>query len=89
MKSTVETTLENLIEATLGQNASLRDKHLLRQSLHGLVRLVKAEQRLEIKTSVGKLSGVNTASKGRTDSHRVQHQLEFGHSSLDATKSSR
>jgi hypothetical protein len=57
MKSTLDMVIENLIDATLGGEAEVRSRHLLREALRGLVRLAKSEQMLEIKTNVYKLTG--------------------------------
>lgn len=57
--------IEDLIAATLGPDASAREKHMYRESLRGLVRLAKAEQVLEIKESVQRLTGVLAAHTAR------------------------
>lgn len=49
--------VEDLIIAFCGDNATIREKHLVRQSLHALVRLAKSEHMAEMKTSVRKLTG--------------------------------
>lgn len=46
--------IEDLIQATLGDTATARERHLLRQSLLNLVRMARAEQRAEMQESVGK-----------------------------------
>lgn len=46
--------IEDLIRAILGNSATARECHLLRQSLSNLVRLAQAELRVEMQTSVGK-----------------------------------
>jgi hypothetical protein len=89
MKSNVETMIESLVQAVQGQK-TLREQFLLRESLRNLVRLVKAEQILEIKSSVAKLThGItdNAAKrKAKIDgmlkltatSDLLQQRLEFG-----------
>lgn len=59
MKKKLETdaVIENLIIATLGEDAPARQKHMYAESLRSLVRLAKAEQVMEIKESVRKLAG--------------------------------
>lgn len=59
MKKKLETdaVIENLIAATLGDEAGARERHVYRESLRSLVRLAKAEQVVEIKDSVRKLTG--------------------------------
>lgn len=59
MKKKLETdaVIEGLIAAALGDEAGIRERHVWRESLRGLVRLAKAEQVMEIKDSVRKLTG--------------------------------
>jgi hypothetical protein len=81
MKPNVDMMIENLVDATLRGDASLREKHTLRESLRALVRFAKAEQLLEIKTSVRKLTGAVTLNVGRkkvnVDALLRQGQLEL------------
>lgn len=60
-----DTVIESLINATLGEEATLRQKHVYREALHSLVRLAKSEQVVEIKTSVKKLTGAIEAASAR------------------------
>jgi hypothetical protein len=46
--------IESLVQATLGAGASARERHVLRESLLNLVRLVRAEQCTEVQASVDK-----------------------------------
>lgn len=46
--------IEDLIRAILGESATQRERHVLRESLLNLVRLAQVEQRAEIQASVGK-----------------------------------
>jgi len=64
MKSNIDTVIENLIDASLGGEAEVRSRHVLREALRGLVRLAKSEQMLEIKTNVYKLTGTLTTTCG-------------------------
>lgn len=59
MKKKLDTddVIETLITATLNEEATARQRHLFRESLLGLVRLAKAEQIVEIKTNVRRLTG--------------------------------
>lgn len=52
-----EKLVEDIVEATLGEHACAREKHMLRQSLYSLIRLSKAEQVADIKASVQRLAG--------------------------------
>lgn len=57
--------IEDLIAAMLGPGAGAREKHMYRESLRGLVRLAKAEQVLEIKESVKRLTGALATHSAR------------------------
>jgi len=48
------TAIEDLIRATLGDSATTRERHLLRQSLLNIVRLAQAELRAEMLASTEK-----------------------------------
>ncbi|SNS27613.1 hypothetical protein SAMN06265795_10214 [Noviherbaspirillum humi] len=39
--------IESMIDATLGEEAGVREKHTMREALRGLVRLAKAEGLME------------------------------------------
>ena len=67
MKKFVESQqiIEDLIAATLGENATAREKHVLRESLRSLVRLAKVEQVMDIKASVQRLAGVLESQAAR------------------------
>lgn len=65
MKLDTDDVIENLIAATVGDNADARQRHLLRENLRGLVRLAKAEQVVEIKANVRKLAGALDAHTAR------------------------
>lgn len=67
MKKKLETdaVIESLIAAALGNHAGARERHMYRESLRGLVRLAKAEQVMEIKDSVRKLTGGIEAQAAR------------------------
>lgn len=67
MKKKLETdaVIESLITVTLGEKARARERHAYRESLRGLVRLAKAEQVMEIKDSVRKLTGTIEAQSAR------------------------
>lgn len=81
MKPNVDIMIENLVEATFGQNASARERHLFRESLRALVRFAKAEQLVDIRTSVRKLTGAVMLNAGRrktkVDALVRQGQLEL------------
>jgi hypothetical protein len=60
-----ETVIEELVTATCGKDASIRDKHVYREALRGLVRLAKSEQLREMKANVDKLAGAYMARTAR------------------------
>lgn len=62
---TTDDLIENLLVATLGEEADMRQRHVLREALRGLVRCAKSEQTLEIKTSVRKLTGAMDSHAAR------------------------
>jgi hypothetical protein len=83
-----EKVIEDLLVATYGYKTSMREQYNFRQALYCLVQLAKAEQVLEIKTNVKKLTGsiMSLESRRKTKSilQRVeatalhgQQQLEF------------
>lgn len=47
--------IESLINATLNESATARERHLLRQSLINLVRMAQAELRAEMQANVEKV----------------------------------
>jgi hypothetical protein len=84
---TTKQMIDHLTLGILGPGASLREKFILAESLNGLVRLAKIEQRMEIKRSVEKASVLAAATaarrqtKGlvrRISSEIVQPGLKFG-----------
>jgi hypothetical protein len=58
---TTETVIADLLDSSYGAMLDARAKYLFRESLYSLVRLAKAEQIMEIKSSVKKLTGVSAA----------------------------
>jgi hypothetical protein len=83
-----EKVIEDLLVATYGYKTSMREQYNFRQALYCLVQLAKAEQVLEIKTNVKKLTGsimsLESRRKTRSILQRVeatalhgQQQLEF------------
>lgn len=57
-KPTTETLIADLLNSPYGAALDARAKYLFRESLYSLVRLAKAEQMMEIKASVEKLTGI-------------------------------
>jgi hypothetical protein len=67
MKKKLDTddVIESLIVATLGEQPNARQRHMYRESLRSLVRLAKAEQVVEIKASVKRLTGILDSQSAR------------------------
>ncbi len=61
MDSTIDTVIESLVEVHCQAEADQRQRHLLRESLRGLVRLAQAEQMWEIKANVRALTSMSQA----------------------------
>lgn len=57
-KPNTDTLIADLLNSSLGMALDARAKYLLRESLYSLVRFAKAEQMMEIKNSVEKLTGI-------------------------------
>lgn len=56
MKSSIDSIIDDLVVTAFGDR-TLREQFLFRASLHNLVRLAQAEQMLDIRTSISKLTG--------------------------------
>ncbi len=67
MKKRLETdqVIESLIAAMLGEEATLRQQYVFRENLRSLVRLAKAEQVMDIKANVKRLTGAMEAHHAR------------------------
>jgi hypothetical protein len=57
-KYTTEELIEELTAVTCGDAATAREKRIFTEALRGLVRLAKAEQMLELRTDVKKLTEI-------------------------------
>lgn len=89
-KLDTNTLIEQLLGATLGEDASAREQHIYRENLRNLVRLAKVEQVMEIKANVKRLAGAIEAHNARRRAkavllaqrlpdllERAQQQFEF------------
>lgn len=67
MKKTLNTdiAIEDLVASICGTDSTLREKHVYREALRGLVRLAKSEQMIEMKESVDRLTGAVAARIAR------------------------
>lgn len=95
-KPETEKLIANLIEATFAQPLRSREKHLFRESLHSLVRLAKAEQMLEMRSNVEKLTGVPSSMRQKdkklpaagAPNEVLQQQFEFTESDCSEARGS-
>jgi hypothetical protein len=55
-KYSTDELIEELVEATYGNSASLREKRAFIEALRSLVRLAKSEQMLELRKDVEKIT---------------------------------
>lgn len=89
-RTSTDTTIEDLVAANCSETTSLREKHVYREALRGLVRLAKAEHMFDMKTSVDRLTGGIGARAARRQAKAIllaqrlgrptaagQKQLEF------------
>jgi hypothetical protein len=87
---TTDVVIEKLVVATCRDTTTLREKHIYREALRGLVRLAKSEHMLEMKANVDRLSGGSAARAARRQAKAIllaqrlggtaevgQKQLEF------------
>jgi hypothetical protein len=57
-KHATDTLIEQMVDATYGDEVSAREKHAFRESLRALVRLAKAEQMLDMRVDARRLSSI-------------------------------
>jgi hypothetical protein len=72
---TTKQMIEQLTLGILSPSSSLRERFILTESLNGLVRLAKIEQRMEIKRSVEKASELATATAARRQTKALVHKI--------------
>ena len=60
MISTLDAVIESLVDSQSSATATMRQKHVLRESLRALARLAQAEQMRDMRASVRRLTGVAT-----------------------------
>ena len=75
-KPTTETLIAELLDSSHGRGMDARTKYLFRESLYSLVRFAKAEQMMEIKNSVEKLTGIG-AGYGSYALSEEESSLEY------------
>lgn len=74
-----ETVINELIFAVYGAGADARQRHVLRQALHGLVRQARAEQLQEMRRDVWRATGMaGLAPDGSGDFVALPHTPHDG-----------
>jgi len=53
--------IENLVELTCGETATVQDRHIYRESLRNLVRLAKVEQKHQISMGMHHINAVHVS----------------------------
>jgi len=88
-KRRTDKVIEDLTAATCGLHSDKRQGYVLAQALHGLVRLAKAEQLLEMRMDAEKASGSLACASRKRQTRAIlrkigmdvksrQRELEFG-----------
>ena len=57
--SPLDSLIESLVESILADAAAIRERHVLRQALHGLVRQAQVEQATQLRSSPLRLSSLD------------------------------
>lgn len=70
---TTQTVIEELMNTFPEQDWTSRQRYVLEQTLHNLVRLAKVEQLMEMKANVKILTGP-TAAKTMSSSNKAMHR---------------
>lgn len=68
---TTDKAIEDLVRSTYGAAPTNRQHYVLSQALHGLVRLAKLEQQLEIKRSVERATKSQLAARSKREAQNV------------------
>lgn len=65
LDTSTDQVVSDLVASLLPPDSSVREKHIVREALRGLVRLAKSEQMVEMKNNVRRLTGSLTDSVAR------------------------
>jgi hypothetical protein len=71
MHTLTSRTIDQLVVAIYGDSGNLREKHVFTEALRGLVRLAKAEQRMEIRRSAAKSVPVTEGRSSRAEAKMI------------------
>lgn len=88
-KRRTDEVIDDLIAATCGLESGMRQRHVYAQALHGLVRLAKAEQLLEMRMDAERAAGTLACTSRKRQTRAIlrkigmdvksrQRELEFG-----------
>jgi hypothetical protein len=79
ISSSTNVLIDNLLDATYGETGNIRQRFVFREALLGLVRVAKAEQVLEMKTTVRKLiNGTSSVSDRQRLKSRQRSGMQSG-----------
>lgn len=67
--------IEELISSTLGERPDARTRYLFSHALHGLVRLAKAEQMMEIRRDIERAEGRISVATARQETADLLRKL--------------
>lgn len=81
-KSSTESVIKEMVIANCAPDASVRERHVYRESLRALVRLAKSEQMLEMRRNMDKLASSAVAPAVRRRARDVLRAAASGQRSL-------
>jgi hypothetical protein len=67
--------ISDLVEAAVGENGTARTRHVLSEALHGLVRLARMEQLVEMRRDVERSAGSMTATSQRRHTRALMRKI--------------
>ncbi len=70
-----ERMIEALISATIGERADARSRYLFCHALHGLVRLAKAEQMMEVRRDLERAQGRISVASAREEAAELMRKI--------------
>jgi len=72
---TSENIIDELIVAVYGYASGSREQFVFLQALHGLVRLAKTEQMLEVRMNVERAAGASAGSSSRRQTRAILRRI--------------
>jgi hypothetical protein len=83
-RTSTDTAIEELVAASCTGTMTLREAHIYREALRGLVRLAKSEQTLEMKTQLNRLTAGVAARAARRHARTILPAQRLGAIPKDA-----